>query len=667
VRRALALVVALTVLPGVARAGAAAPILADDAYRFCHEPNYRLTQSEHRWCPVVAEQDESTDCPALPEACRAEPVEEEELSWLPRSGSGDGRREPEKPPPEPFKLEIPNLGVLGKIAFVVLLAIGAVLVGKALRDHLSRARERERDDDEPAPEQPVAAAAPALGPVETDVARLLARARAAAARGDFEAALEDAYAALLRRLDGDGLIAIHPSSTNGDYLRTLRARPDLRPAVAEIFRDVERVQFGAAPATPGLFQAVFERVVPIATRAAGVLALALALGAGLSCGGGAAPPRTEATRDTSPSGTRAVIALLEQEGVDARARRKPLTSLEGEERTLVLLRGVTLDDDEWKSVLEWVREGHTLIVAGPVFLPEEVGVDVVRARGESGLWLTPAGDYEDSLGALDLASPEDGAVTLKSDAASPLLFRDEEVYAARARLDEGTVLVFGDGRLFTNIALAQADDARFLAELFRLFPGDVELCDLWTGAGASTPMEAVANAKLTPLVLQLLAALALYVLWKGRSFGVPRDPASASRRAFADHVRALGAAYSRARASQHVAGLYAAWAIERLRDRMHGGQKRGLVALAEAVARRTGRPEPEVMRVLVEAQGVGEEAAPPSFRASGPPSGRRAPTPSDAGDSLALVRELDRYLAVAQVHPQKPRPAVLTEKPDRPS
>jgi hypothetical protein len=50
-------------------------------------------------------------------------------------------------------------------------------------------------------EDPAAAAARL---VETDVQRLLERARAAAAAGDFFAAVGDAYAALLRKLEGSG-------------------------------------------------------------------------------------------------------------------------------------------------------------------------------------------------------------------------------------------------------------------------------------------------------------------------------------------------------------------------------------------------------------------------------------------------------------------------------
>ena len=121
--------------------------------------------------------------------------------------------------------------------------------------------------------------------------------------------------------------------------------------------------------------------------------------------------------------------------------------------------------------------------------------------------------------------------------------------------------------------------------------------------------------------------LALLFLWKGRAFARLRDPPAEARRAFADHARALGLAYARARASRHVTGLYAVWALERLRERVHRAGRQGLIPLAEAIAARTGRPEAEVMSVLVEAAGARDEAAPPS---SVPRRGGRRGSPGPA-------------------------------------
>src|SRR6185436_17207593 len=112
----------------------------------------------------------------------------------------------------------------------------------------------------------------------------------------------------------------------------------------------------------------------------------------------------------------------------------------------------------------------------------------------------------------------------------------------------------------------------------------------------------IKNTKLVPVLLQLLILLLVVFAWRGTRFAQPRDPAERSRRAFAEHVRALGLVYARARATRLALANYAAWALDRLRDRLEPGSDPSLHRLAAAIAARTGRPEGEVMRVLVEAR-----------------------------------------------------------------
>jgi hypothetical protein len=162
----------------------------------------------------------------------------------------------------------------------------------------------------------------------------------------------------------------------------------------------------------------------------------------------------------------------------------------------------------------------------------------------------------------------------------------------------------------------------------------VQLVGDWTGSGASTPIESVAHGKLLPLLGQLALFLLAFYLYKGRAFGVLRDSAAASRRAFADHARALGAQYAKAHAARHALGLYAGYALDRLRERVRLGGRRGLSPLAEAIATRTGREVGEVMRLLVEAQAARDEVAALGGSASGSarwpvvPAVSTAPAPS---------------------------------------
>ena len=66
-------------------------VFSDSRYRFCHEEKYPLFPEERAWCPLVGEQ--SSACPALPAACRANVAPEpDEFSFSP--SRGDKRSEP---------------------------------------------------------------------------------------------------------------------------------------------------------------------------------------------------------------------------------------------------------------------------------------------------------------------------------------------------------------------------------------------------------------------------------------------------------------------------------------------------------------------------------------------------------------------------------------------
>jgi hypothetical protein len=103
-------------------------------------------------------------------------------------------------------------------------------------------------------------------------------------------------------------------------------------------------------------------------------------------------------------------------------------------------------------------------------------------------------------------------------------------------------------------------------------------------------------------------------------------------------VRTLGQRYAQARASRYVGGLYSAWALDRLRERLLPGSARGLHPLAQAIAVRTGRDEASVMKLLVAAHDLRDylHAAP---RLNGLANSTRG----SAAD-LELMRQLAKLL-----------------------
>ncbi len=583
---------------------------------------------------------------------------------------------PPPPKPEPEPLTVPGWLIgLAKALFYLLIAAFVLGLGYIIVKNVLKGRDAEADEDEgddPAPTEELAATP--RGPIETDVDRLLKRSQAAAARGDFKQAIEDAYAALLRRLEGDGVIALHPSRTNGDYVRQMRDRAELRQAVRGIATDVESVQFGSAPASPTLFESVYRRVLPLVGRAAVLLAVCLGLGAQTSCAEqralavGAAPQGSSA-----PLGRQAVFALLQRHDHEVTVHRDAELTLE-EPRTIVLLPDAPVDERTLRKLVRWVdRKGGHLIVAGH---REELEEELPVRFGDRGAEapVRPAAGAPTRLSGHELGVPRFGRLLPdleKDPGLRVLLERTEssgaEAYAVvRAYPSGGQIVLFADDALFKNIALPVKDNAVFLAALFQeLDHTPVEFWDGFTSAGsdaesqrgAASPLDSIEQSRLGPVMLHLLALVILYLLYKGTRFGTPRDPRTVSRRSFADHARALGLTYARGKASHHALGLYAVWAIERLRERFGRSRERGLIPLAEAIGERVGRPPGQVMQVLVEATSARDEVAPPS---SYRPGGAR-PEPESAGQAAGpardfwVMRQLEGFLAATYGRAAKPK------------
>jgi hypothetical protein len=134
----------------------------------------------------------------------------------------------------------------------------------------------------------------------------------------------------------------------------------------------------------------------------------------------------------------------------------------------------------------------------------------------------------------------------------------------------------------------------------------VELAGDLTGLVSSNPVESVQRGRLGPLLLQLAAFLLVFFVCKGARFGQPVTARKVERREFAEHVRALGLHYARARGERQSLAFIGAYAIERLRESCGLRVDRSLSGLAEAVATRTGRPVGKVMRMFLEARDAGK-------------------------------------------------------------
>ncbi|HVZ75028.1 MAG TPA: DUF4350 domain-containing protein [Polyangia bacterium] len=651
---------------------------------FCKDAEFPLAPEEVAWCDLVPQSAKAPDprCPRLVEACahgaRAQLAGRQRVTMK--------------------QLELPFLGGIGTFvgyALIALIVVGAVvlvmrLLGQLRAAEVGRAAD-ERDDDGPKPDF---AAREAARRVETDVERLLARARAAAAAGDFSRGVADAYAALLRKLEGTGVVRVEPNRTNGDHLRDVARRlpaaePDMRPIV----RAVERAQFGGVAPDEAGFRFVLDGVVRLLAERLSSALPALLVMVGLALGVAGCSSMREAW-DDSPSGQAAVLQLLRKYGFEAHERLSPLAKLGAKSGdaaaagdrsrgvdVLVLEPDVEMQKEDWTTLDTWVADGGTLVVAGagrelPDWIPAKLAAGAkVSAPLEvsAGLapWFTGHGASVPPGPALEITraaappatsgdAPQDDRRYQAGDVGDdddgddddddaptglwPLLERAGKPYAAEGFHGDGRVVVLADDRLFTNVALLVPDDAALLTDLLRRDGQRVEIADDLTGLVSPNPLASVSRGRLAAPLLQLALVVSLFFAARGAHFGRPRDPVVSRRRAFAEHARALGVQYARGRAARYALWLYGGFALDRLRERLHLAGGKSLSAVAEAVASRAGRPIGDVMRVLVDAR---DPEAPAS---TGPGVGSSRSVREDAIaaqklSDLATLREIATLLS----------------------
>jgi hypothetical protein len=558
--------------------------LRDPRYRFCHQAGYRLWPHQKQlYCPPSKELEGR--CPELVRACQ-------------RPAWGD-----DSPPPEEDGWSLfdwlPNLSWLVRLLFWGGLAAVLFFLGRALARHIAEEVRRRRAVLAPVPLD-VAVSEPDA-PRETNVDRLLERAKAEAARGDFAAALASAHAAALHALGDRSLIKLHRSRTNGDYLRQLGEHRAEREQMRHIVREVEAVQFGHADADAATFSRVLAAVSALTGRLA-VLCLCFLGSVSLVACDSKIVPESPAS-PTSPDGHALLEALLTRHSKEVRRRVQRINDVPTDVTRFVAL-GPSLRDQEWERLLTWVDGGGTLVTTGiPHQLAEALHLGEVKTT-----------ECKEPLDITGLHLSQAGGQAFDHPDAPRLVDCGKRPFMIEIGHGAGSVVALADDAFLRNANLAAADNAQLIVQLAAAPDGKVELLGPWTGSGTRDPLETIRNAGLTPWLLQLLLLALGYVAWRGVRFGTPREPVRDTRRAFVEHAEALATQYGRAKASGYALESYGRWAALRLRQRVPV-RERDLHALAHAIARRTNRDPMTTLKILVDAQAADQLASDPEEHA----------------------------------------------------
>ncbi len=566
--------------PGTAEADTRSILHASD-YSFCTKPDHPLSARALELCPLAGE---IPGCGALVAEC-------DSVQAPPTKSMSQ---------PSAFWLNLARL--LGRVAPYV--AWGAVTGLVLLVVYLVVRAVRAAKDDVPqadaAPASEVTLLADSPPPDETTAAETLLRhAAEARARGDDRTALFTYLAAALRALDERGAIRLARDRTNGEYLRSCQ-EPTARPGLRDLVREVDSVQFGGSDATPeavSLAQSRAERIVRMPPSDAGglvagalmTLGLVLFLGA---CGG------VRGSRG-NPAGRDLLVDLLVKQGAVVSSLPGSLANLpmKGAAGPAVILDAerVPLQDETRDHLVAWVKQGGALVLAGPPsFWPPDFwakplassssGPGLAKVTVETRSTPPAANEDEDDTSESPRSAVRMNHAKVARRAAMTWPYEDKtprtvarledgELYGALRNFGEGKVLGLASTDLLTNLGVAvPGNAAAVVAMLATLDRHEFAVARAEQGIAPPTnPFAGLLHIGLGPALVHALFFIPLLFLAYGVRQAAPRPEPPPRRRAFAEHVKAVGALYARRRAAGHALAVYARHVDDRLRARTPRG------------------------------------------------------------------------------------------------
>ncbi len=580
---------------------------------FCKTSDYELSSDERRLCDLVDAAGER--CPAFAAACERQAhlasgraarksSSRDDRSLEGRHGGGEERGSSREFSRDDSSGSSPLgalLGGLMKLIFwaLIVLGIGAMLY--AAINALINRRRGPKDED---PVTPGATTAPVPRPLVTgSPEELLDRARRLASTGELKGAMALLLRALLRHLEIGGRLELHPSRTNGDYVRSLRRQGHDARELKRVAIEVEAIEFGGATASRDGFSTLYERVAKL-VQVSGVVLVCVALGTLTGCRERKPPQSAVSSCGTDAAGYSALCDALVARGLKIHRR---FTSVEYVPKDIgrVVVLADDLDDEERKVLVQWAQRGGKLVLFDGA---SRYGQNLVAAAPcKEAVTLRPSAWNVPPDAKYRFGFPHIRAFSDALDGHVPVGCGDAPVVVELAR-GEGSILAVADWRFATNASLAVGDNAVLAASLVGPPGESVELIGAWTGTGTDLPAESLTRSGLLPWFLQIILFGFVFALYRGSPFGSRREPVTVTRRAFAEHALALGDAYSRARASRLALAHFGSWALERLRVRLTATKHGRLTDLAGAVAARHSVSEAEVMSLVVAVRSAEDQA-----------------------------------------------------------
>jgi hypothetical protein len=284
---------------------------------------------------------------------------------------------------------------------------------------------------------------------------------------------------------------------------------------------------------------------------------------------------------------------------------------------------------EWDSLLKWVAEGGTLVVAARDADPE-LTIEPLDIRVKS---LDDASEADWSADAADAVRTDLVHEDVQADVywqsggfidapeAEPLIEYGGFVQGVVQEHGAGQVIVLATDFLFWNQSLAWEPDPELPtykpnAELafFTLTAspsdavqshpvGAVYLDESLNASAVPKVVGLLLQPPLRSITIQALALVVLFAWWRNRRFGPIAPPPTAPRRDIVNHTDAVGVHCWKAKGGARMVGAY----LNQLQQELKLGRLKGHEQqVLEPVARRLGRPVESVQKLLEQTERAAE-------------------------------------------------------------
>jgi hypothetical protein len=340
--------------------------------------------------------------------------------------------------------------------------------------------------------------------------------------------------------------------------------------------------------------------------AVGVLAVTV-LGF-LLIGGGPGNDRPLDPRSHGDAGTSAVVALVEELGVDVDLEvRQP-----GADVDAALLLWDQLDAAERDDLEDWVRDGGTLVVTDPASPLVPAGSDFSSIIEDDPDALSGEEPVDVDAGDCDIEPFEAQELESLAVWGGPIQYdvapgdrscfgNGDRAYVVQTTLGDGNVVAFGGSGTVVNHTLGDADNAPAIAALLAPTEGGrVAVIDIGPAPlnrGDETLTEVIPTWA-NRVILQLAVALLVYVAWRARRLGQPVAEPQPVKVAASELVAAMGGMLERAGSPQHAADVLRAELRRDLVTRLGLPPNVAPATLVELVAPRTQLDEAQLAAAL---------------------------------------------------------------------